>query len=128
MTEKKHLQKLQNRAARILTNSHYDADARPLLNTLGLKTIQDLIDTEINTTVFKVLNSLAPVYLSDLFIRNSESHLQALRNTKTDLQVPKKTTNNGQKCFPYRGVKSWNALPLEIKQASSLLVFKTKLK
>ena len=31
MTEKKHLQKPQNRAARVLTNSHYDADARPLL-------------------------------------------------------------------------------------------------
>ena len=68
-TEKKHLQKLQNRAAGILTNSHFDADARPLTNTLGLKTIQDLIDTEINTMVFKALNGLAPEYLSDLFIK-----------------------------------------------------------
>ena len=40
--------------------------------------------------VFKALNGLAPEYLSDLFIRNSESHLRALRNTNTDLQVPKK--------------------------------------
>ena len=103
-------------------------DARPLLNTLGPKTIQDLIDTEINTMVFKVLNGLAQEYLSDLFIRNSESHLWALRNTNTGLQVPKKTTNNGQECFSYRGAKLWNALPLEIKPASSLLLFKTKLK
>ena len=93
VTEKKHLQKLQNRAARILANSHYDADARPLLNTLGLKTIQGLIDTEINTMGLKAFNCLAPEYLSDLFIRNSEGHLRALRNTKTDLQVPKKTNN-----------------------------------
>ena len=118
--------KLQNRAARILTNSRYDADARPLLNILGLKTIQDLIDTETNTMVFKALNGLAPEYLSKLFIRNSETHLLALRNTSTDLQLPKKRTSNGQKCFSYKGVKSWNCLPLEIKQASSLKVFKAK--
>ena len=126
--EKNQLQKLQNRAARILTSSCHDADARPLLSTLGLKTIQDLIDTEINTMVFKALNGLAPEYLSNLFIRNSESHLMALRNTSTDLQLPKKSTTNGQKCFSYRGAKSWNCLPFQIKQASSLKVFKAKLK
>ena len=126
--EKNQLQKLQNRAARILTSSCHDADARPLLNTLGLKTIQDLIDTEINTMVFKALNGLAPEYLSNLFIRNSESHLMALRNTSTDLQLPKKSATNGQKCFSYRGAKSWNCLPFQIKQASSLKVFKAKLK
>ena len=126
--EKNQLQKLQNRAARILTSSCHDADARPLLNTLGLKTIQDLIDTEINTMVFKALNGLAPEYLSNLFIRNSESHLMALRNTSTDLHLPKKSTTNGQKCFSYRSAKSWNCLPFQIKQAFSLKVFKAKLK
>ena len=126
--EKSQLQKLQNQAARILASSRHDADARPLLNSLGLKTIQDLIDTDINTMVFKTLNGLAPEYLSNLFIRNSESYLLALRNSSTDLQMPKKTTKNGQKCLSYRGVKSWNCLPFEIKQASSLKVFKAKLK
>ena len=119
------MQKLQNRAASLLANSHYDADARPLLDTLGLKTIQDLIDTEVNTVVFKDHNGLAPEYLSDLFIRNSESHLRALQNTSTYLEVPMKKTNNGQKSFFYRGVKSWNALPLEVKQTSSLKVVRS---
>ena len=122
--EKNQLQKLQNRAARILTNSRYDADARPLLNILGLKTIQDLIDTETSTMVFKALNGLAPEYLSKLFIRNSETHMLTLRNTSTDLQLPKKRTSNWQKCFSYEGIKSWNCLSLEIKQASSLKVLK----
>ena len=98
-TEKNHLQKLQNRAARILTNSHFDADARPLLNTLGLQTIQDMIDTEINTMVFKALNGLTPKYISDLLIRNSENHLRVLQNTTTDLQLPKKATNMGKIAF-----------------------------
>ena len=126
-TEKNHLQKLQKRAARVLTNSHFDADARPLLNTLGLKTIQDMIDTEINTMVFKALNSLTPKYITDLLIRNSENHLRVLRNTTTDLQLPKKATNNGQNCFSFSGPKSWNALQAEIKKASSLKIFKERL-
>ena len=67
--EKNQLQKLQNQAGRILTNSRYDADARPLLNILGLNTIQDLIDIETNAMVFKALNGHAPEYLSKLFIR-----------------------------------------------------------
>ena len=78
--------------------------------------------------VFKALNSLAPKYLSDLFKRNSESHLRVLRNTSSDLQLPNKTTKNGQLCFSYKGAKLWNALPLEIKQASSLQIFKQKFK
>ena len=47
----------------ILTNSHSDADASPLLNTRGLRKIQDLTDTEISTMVFKAFNGLAPEYL-----------------------------------------------------------------
>ena len=107
-----------------MTNSHYDADAGPLLNALGA--IQDLIDTKIDTMVFKALHSPTPEYLSDLFIRSSESHLWPLRYTCTDLQLPKTTRDNGLKCFSYRGAKSWNALTLETKQATSLQAFKDK--
>ena len=101
---------------------------KSLLKTRGLKKTQDLIDNEVNTVVFNTLNGLAPEYLSDVFIKDPESHMWTLRNTNIDLQVPKKKTNNGQKCFSFRGVKSLNALPLEIKQTSSLQDFKSKLK
>ena len=56
---------------RLLTSSRHDADARPLLSTLGLKKFEDLIETEVGTMVFKALNSLAPENLSNLFLRNS---------------------------------------------------------
>ena len=100
-SERNHLQKLQNRAVRILKNSSYDTDARALLKDLGLKKIQDLIDNETKIMVFKALNGLAPENLFDLLIRNYNCHLQPLRNTSTDLELPKKETNNGQRCFSY---------------------------
>ena len=58
-----------------------------------------MINIEMNTMVYKTLNGLAPEYLSDLFIRNSKSHLRALPNTSTDLKLPKKASKIGKKCF-----------------------------
>ena len=51
--EEKKLQKIL--AARIMTNSCYDADARPLPTAPGLNKIQYLIDNETNSMVFKAL-------------------------------------------------------------------------
>ena len=118
------LQKLQNRAARIVTNSSFDTPSRPLIERLGWRTIEQLISIESKTVVFKSLNELAPQYLSSLFKRNSQCSCRCLRNTETDLRVPQKTSANGQKCFSFRGAKLWNSLLAESKQASSLNNFK----
>ena len=42
-TEFQLLQKLQNRAARIITGSNYDAPSKPLLENLIWKTIEEMI-------------------------------------------------------------------------------------
>ena len=55
-TEINQLQKLQNRAARIVTNSSFDAPSSPLIKSLGWKTIQELIQNESQTMVFKSLH------------------------------------------------------------------------
>ena len=123
-TEIFRLQKLKNRAARIVINTGYDAPSMPLIRSLGWETIDDLINIEIKTIAFKSVNNLAPQYLIDLFNRNSLSSSHKLRNTDSDLQVPKKKTSNEQKCFSYRGAKVWNSLPRHAKQTSSISRFK----
>ena len=124
LTEINQLQKLQNRAARIVTNSSFETPSRPLIEGLGWKTIQQLISNESETMVFKSLNELAPQYLCGLFTRNSQCSARTLRNTDTDVRLPKKKSANGQKCFSFRGAKLWNSLSAESKQASSLNSFK----
>ena len=89
-TEIDRLQKLQNRAARIVTNSSYDAPLVPLIRSLGWETIDDLINQEMKTIAFRSVNNLAPQYLIDLFTRNSYSSSHNLRNTGSDVQIPKK--------------------------------------
>ena len=127
-TDINQLQKLQNRAARIITNSSFDASSRPLIAKLGWQTIEELIRNESKTMVFKSLNDLAPQYLCNLFTKNSACSSRNLRNTETDLRLPKKRSANGQKCFSFRGAKIWNSLPAESKTASSLNSFKKLIK
>ena len=107
-TEINQLQKLQHRAARILTNSSFGTPSRPLIDMLGFKTIEQLIADESKIMVFKSLHELAPPYLCNLFSRNSNSSSYAL---PTDLKLPKKKSCNGQRCFSYRAAKVWNDLP-----------------
>ena len=62
------LQKLQNRAARILTSSgSYDADAGYLLQQLGWKDLIAQRQIQVALMVFKALNDLVPDYLSSMF-------------------------------------------------------------
>ena len=103
LTEINQLQKLQNRAARIITNSSFDAPGKPLIEVMGWKTIDELITCESKTMVFKSLNQLAPEYLCGLFTRNSLCSSYILRNSETDLRLPKKRSSNGQRCFSYTG-------------------------
>ena len=127
VTEINQLQKLQNRVACIVTGSSFDAPGLPLIKNLGWKTIDELIGSESNIMVFKSLHELAPQYMCNLFTKTSQLTSRNLRNTATDLRLPKKNSKNGQKCFSFRGAKSWNGLTAECKQASSLNSFKESL-
>ena len=98
------LQKLQNRAARIVTNSSYDVSAASLIKRLKWPTISDIIQNETATIMYKSTNGLAPEYLSKLFIKNSAQNTLWLRNTETDLRVPLFKTSNGQKCISFVGL------------------------
>ena len=100
----------QNGAGMIITDSSFDAASRPLIKGLGWKTIDELVAYETKITVFKSLNEPAPQYLRELFLRNSQCPTYSLRNTGTDLRLPRKMSNNGQRFFFYRGEKLWNSL------------------
>ena len=98
-TEISKLQKLQLRAARIITNSSSDASSKPLIQKLGWKTVNDMIKHESRTMVYKSINNRAPPYMSEMFTRNSQDATRQLRNTNTDLRLPKKGHVMGRSHF-----------------------------
>ena len=89
-TEINQLQKMQNFAVHIVTGSNFETPGLTLVKQLGWKTIDELIDSESNSMVFKSLNNWAPQYLCNLFTRMSQLPSVSLRNTTTDLKLPKK--------------------------------------
>ena len=121
------LQKLQNRAARIVTSSGYDAPADALIEKLNWPTIVEIIKREKTTMFCKSLNGLVPMYLSNLFSSNSTLNTDYLRNSERDLRVPLFKTASGQKSFAYCGAHLWSNLESEVKKSPSLFVFNHKL-
>ena len=128
VTKLQTLQKLQNRAARIVVKSSFDAPAMPIIRSLNWPTVDDIIRSEIATTMYKSLNGLVPEYLSNLFSKTSTRYARKLRNTDTDLSLPLRKTNNGQRAISFRGPKLWNQLERDAKQAPSLATFKRRIK
>ena len=127
-TNLKRLQILQNRAARIVTDSPYDAHSEPLIKKLGWLTIKQLIDAEAVEIVYKALHNEAPKYLKELFHRLSDIQNRELRNSKTDIHIPLLRISSGQKSFAYMGVFIWNNLTCETKTSRSFSAFKAQLK
>ena len=122
------LQTLQNRAARIVTDSSFKTSASPIIEKLGWLTVNDLIETETLKMVYKSKNQLAPEYLNSMFIKLSEFRNRQLRDSNTDLYVPLLKSACGQKSFSYRGAKLWNSQQTEVKKAKSLTQFVKLLK
>ena len=118
------LQKLQNRAVRIVTNSRYDSSAKPIIKKLGWLTVSENIQMETLSMVYKSINDLAPTYLTEMSSRLSDRSKRELRNTRSDLEIPMRKSANGQKCFSYKGATMWNCLSLESKLSPTLKTFK----
>ena len=118
------LQKLQNRAAKLVTNSPFDATALPVIRALQWPTVRELIDFESQKIVFRSLKGDAPSYMKDMFTRVNNSTARSLRNAEVDLRLPLLKSAGGQKCFSYRGAKLWNSLGTDAKNSSTLRAFK----
>ena len=73
------LQKLQNRAARILTFSNYDVRSSVLLDELGWERLQYVRLKQLAVTMYKIHNSLSPSYLRRIFTNTSNVHSHNLR-------------------------------------------------
>ena len=119
------LQRLQNRAVRVLTNTCYDADANQLLKELGWENLETRRQKLKAEMVYKSLNGLAPNYLSSRFIQRSDViTAYNLRDSDGKLAIPLPRTNYYKNSFGYSGAVLWNSLPSAARQATSLTSFR----
>ena len=126
-TQSKRLQKLQNRAARIVLNMSNEVDHSTALHALGwepLKTERKKAKAKI---MYKILNKVGPKSLAYLFSHKSEKADYNLRGISSNLCLPKPHTNNMKNSFMYDGAKLWNSIPEDIRKSKSLSSFRNKI-
>ena len=93
-TERNELQQPSNRAEGTVTNSRYDASAKPIIKKLGYHTVRAIFQMETLSIVY--INDLAPMYITETFSRLSDTSKRELRNTRSDLEIPMRKSANGQ--------------------------------
>lgn len=118
------LQLVQNSAARILTKTRKRDDITPVWASLHWLPVTLRIDFKTLLLVFKAQNGLAPLYLSDCLSEYNPNHL--LRSFNAGLfNIPQMNGKKyGKAAFCSYALKIWNALPPQIKQATSIDNFK----
>ena len=110
--------------ARVPTNSSYDTNAEPLIESLGWKKLDRQRDFQMAVMMFKLLNGLAPKYLQSMF-KERDSILYSLSDSEGKLVVPKTCTNYLKNSFSYSGAVLSNSLPVGLRKISALNEFKT---
>ena len=126
-TQSKRLQKLQNRAARIILNLSNDVHHTIALHALGWEPLQTERKKAKAKMMHKVLNKTGPKSLTNLFSYKSEKTNYHLRHISSSLCLPKPRTNNMKKSFMYDGAHLWNSIPKEISESKSLSSFRNKI-
>lgn len=122
------LQRIQNIAARIITGHGNREHITPVLKSLHWLPVEQRIKFKTLILVYKAVNNQAPAYLQELLHVHTPS--RELRSSNSNLlSVPFTRSSVIQECaFSVAGPRLWNCLPFNLRCASSLPIFKAKLK
>ena len=119
------LQKLQNRAARVILKANYGTSSSLLLDILKWDKLVIRRKKHKAIMMFKSLNEQAPVYLQNLFHERSTDY--DLRNSFHKLTLPRPRTNYLKRSFSYSGALLWNSLPENVREIKSVRKFKEQI-
>ena len=108
------LQRLQNRAAHIVTNANRTTPSNQLLRQLHWLPVPNRIDFKIATLTFKTLTTRQPAYLYSLI--NPHSSSRSLRSSSQHLlSVPRISSATQSKAFSCYAPALWNKLPQSLR-------------
>jgi len=119
------INKLHERALRVVYKD-YELTFQQLLDKDNAITIHDQNLKKLAIQMYRVKHNLCPLPVQELF-KNYENPYN-LRNGRC-WEIPNvRTVNYGRETIRYRGPKTWDLLPAEIKDTSSLQEFKSIIK
>ena len=104
------LQKLQNRAARIITNSDYMTPSSCLLHHLDRDSLEERRTKQLAIAMYKVVNDHFPLRLHNLFQTISQVYTYNLRGSAHTLFTSRPLPEAGKRSLHYRGATLWKSL------------------
>ena len=107
-TQSLRLQKLHNKAARIIAHVPNEIDQQTVLNILGWESLKQQRKKAKAKMMFKTLNNMGPNSLKKLFTFKKEILNYSLRGSSSLIRLPKPNMNNMKKSFMYDGASIWN--------------------
>ena len=113
------LQKLQNRAARIITRSCYDVRSCDILADLGWETLEKRRYRLKKSMMTKIMNRKAPKYLEDLFRPKQSKSSLVLRDAANKLEIPMPKTDCFKQSISYSGAALCNKLSTNERKATT---------
>ena len=129
VTDIHRLQRIQNRAARIVLKARKYDRASPLLTQLHWLPVKKRIVYKIALLVFKCIHNLAPGYLSHLLnIRQQSRYNLRSRGDALLLHIPRISSKKGEQSSDFCGPTVWNSLPVQVRTCTSVEAFKRNLK
>mgnify|MGYP001813391687 CR=1 FL=1 len=121
------LQRVQNCLARVVTKSSRFTPSAPLRQALHWLPVDYRIRYKISLLTFKALSLKQPAYLYNLITESVPS--RSLRTNKgLLLSVPRIKTKTGTRAFSVCAPVMWNSLPISVRSAESVSVFRRRLK
>ena len=115
------LQKIQNRAMRIILKCPARTHITDMLDTLKWMSIKQRFHYNYCILIWKILNGKTPEYLSNQFTLASQSHNYNTRFASTGSIIHQSTT---PKSLGFVAPTIWNAIPQHVRDAGSLYSFK----
>ena len=117
---------IQNNACRLILRRGHYSHVHDMLVELKLPSLFGRRDFHLCVFMYKVLHGeIKARYLLDLFEYIEDNRDRVTRAlTAGNLVVPNARTNQGRKCIQICGSLKWNSLPVALKDAKSLNIFK----
>ena len=127
-TSVKHLQRIQNIAARILSRTKKFDHITPVLMRLHWLPVEERIIFKVLLLTFQALNGLAPQYLEELLTPYMPSKTLRSSEQKQLSVPPSRLKSYGDRSFCVAAPRLWNSLPADIRDQEKIGSFKSKLK
>ena len=118
------LQKLQNSAARLVSNSRRNQSASVLLHNLHWLPIEPRIYFKVLILVFKLIKGLSPN--NEQMV--SYQQYQCREDEVLKLKTPKADGKYGKKTFSFIAPRLWNSLPVATRMLNNVESFKKAVK